>query len=87
MDDDTTLKAAIKSLAKAHAHIRTDDILTADELVQAALVFGVLPLNYDAYCTVKDAVCPTAQKLLTSTLFAKVSNDQYSKIKLVHTFK
>jgi hypothetical protein len=70
----TTLQGKIRSWARAHAAVhRSNDIATRENLVHAATLFTRQPLNYDSYCLVRDQLPPKISRLLTASLFARVS--------------
>jgi Ca2+-binding EF-hand superfamily protein len=49
-----------------------DDLLTSAELVAAATALGAAALNYEAYCTARDALPPKFSRYLTASLFARL---------------
>jgi serine/threonine-protein phosphatase 2A regulatory subunit B'' len=61
-----------RSLARAQVCARTDDILNAEELTHAAAALGRAPLNYDEYCTARDALSPKVSRHMTASLFARL---------------
>ena len=71
----TTLQGKIRSWARAHAAAhRSNDIATRENLVHAATLFTRQPLNYHSYCLVRDQLPPKISRLLTASLFARVSD-------------
>lgn len=66
----------VLALARAQVCTRVDDLLTSAELLAASASLGTSPLNYEAYCTARDALPPALppkfSRYLTASLFARL---------------
>ena len=66
----------VLALARAQVCTRVDDLLTSTELLAASKSLGTSPLNYEAYCTARDALPPALppkfSRYLTASLFARL---------------
>ena len=67
------LAQQVRLLARAQVCARAaDELASSADLAAAAAAIGGAPLNYDAYCTLREAVSPKIARYLTASLFARL---------------
>ena len=68
------IELQIRQLSRAHAAIHRQDVMKRKDFVELAyLLIRAMPLNYDSYCNVRDQLPPKFSRILTASLFARVS--------------